>query len=166
MLALPGFVWKQLSGEEVSWSKDFPAVDSVLVSRAVSSAQPLKVAAPQEYPEPSLTSHMLLGQFLLFPRLQLLFLFPKSSPPTPASFLSLDPYMYLPAGHLPQDEPQAQHTLYLTPLFYCPQGSCLRMAPLSTRPMPRPSVSSSSPPPSSPPTPCHISLWNLSISSI
>lgn len=34
VLALPGFVWKQLSGEEVSWSKDFPAVDSVLVSRA------------------------------------------------------------------------------------------------------------------------------------
>lgn len=33
VLALPGFVWKQLSGEEVSWSKDFPAVDSVLVSR-------------------------------------------------------------------------------------------------------------------------------------
>lgn len=32
VLALPGFVWKQLSGEEVSWSKDFPAVDSVLVS--------------------------------------------------------------------------------------------------------------------------------------
>ncbi|KAH0502034.1 E3 ubiquitin-protein ligase HECTD3 [Microtus ochrogaster] len=31
VLALPGFVWKQLSGEEVSWSKDFPAVDSVLV---------------------------------------------------------------------------------------------------------------------------------------
>ena len=25
-------VWKQLTGEEVSWSKDFPAVDSVLVS--------------------------------------------------------------------------------------------------------------------------------------
>lgn len=42
VLALPGFVWKQLSGEEVSWSKDFPAVDSVLVSRTwtrVSSAQ-------------------------------------------------------------------------------------------------------------------------------
>lgn len=33
VLALPGFVWKQLSGEEVSWNKDFPAVDSVLVSR-------------------------------------------------------------------------------------------------------------------------------------
>lgn len=32
VLALPGFVWKQLSGEEVSWSKDFSAVDSVLVS--------------------------------------------------------------------------------------------------------------------------------------
>lgn len=32
VLALPGFVWKQLTGEEVSWSKDFPAVDSVLVS--------------------------------------------------------------------------------------------------------------------------------------
>ncbi|KAJ3595563.1 hypothetical protein NHX12_004866 [Muraenolepis orangiensis] len=31
VLALPGLVWKQLSGEEVSWSKDFPAVDSVLV---------------------------------------------------------------------------------------------------------------------------------------
>uniref|UniRef100_F7DDS2 HECT domain-containing protein n=1 Tax=Monodelphis domestica TaxID=13616 RepID=F7DDS2_MONDO len=31
VLALPGFVWKQLSGEEVSWSKDFSAVDSVLV---------------------------------------------------------------------------------------------------------------------------------------
>lgn len=32
VLALPGFVWKQLTGEEVSWSKDFPAVDSMLVS--------------------------------------------------------------------------------------------------------------------------------------
>ncbi|KAM4722366.1 E3 ubiquitin-protein ligase HECTD3 [Rhinophrynus dorsalis] len=31
VLALPGFVWKQLTGEEVSWSKDFPAVDSLLV---------------------------------------------------------------------------------------------------------------------------------------
>ncbi|XP_075791963.1 E3 ubiquitin-protein ligase HECTD3 isoform X1 [Pelodiscus sinensis] len=31
VLALPGFVWKQLTGEEVSWGKDFPAVDSVLV---------------------------------------------------------------------------------------------------------------------------------------
>ncbi|XP_053105548.1 E3 ubiquitin-protein ligase HECTD3 isoform X2 [Hemicordylus capensis] len=31
VLALPGFVWKQLTGEEVSWSKDFPAVDSMLV---------------------------------------------------------------------------------------------------------------------------------------
>lgn len=31
VLALPGFVWKQLTGEEVSWSRDFPAVDSVLV---------------------------------------------------------------------------------------------------------------------------------------
>ncbi|XP_043820262.1 E3 ubiquitin-protein ligase HECTD3 [Dromiciops gliroides] len=31
VLALPGFVWKQLSGEEVSWNKDFSAVDSVLV---------------------------------------------------------------------------------------------------------------------------------------
>ncbi|XP_028902461.1 E3 ubiquitin-protein ligase HECTD3 [Ornithorhynchus anatinus] len=31
VLALPGIVWKQLAGEEVSWSKDFPAVDSVLV---------------------------------------------------------------------------------------------------------------------------------------
>lgn len=35
VLALPGFVWKQLTGEEVSWSKDFPAVDSVLVSHWV-----------------------------------------------------------------------------------------------------------------------------------
>lgn len=34
VLALPGFVWKQLTGEEVSWSKDFPAVDSVLVRGA------------------------------------------------------------------------------------------------------------------------------------
>ncbi|XP_060087711.1 E3 ubiquitin-protein ligase HECTD3 isoform X2 [Heteronotia binoei] len=32
VLALPGFVWKQLTGEEVSWSKDFPAVDSVLIA--------------------------------------------------------------------------------------------------------------------------------------
>uniref|UniRef100_A0A8C2WIG5 HECT domain containing 3 n=1 Tax=Cyclopterus lumpus TaxID=8103 RepID=A0A8C2WIG5_CYCLU len=32
VLALPGLVWKQLTGEAVSWSKDFPAVDSVLVS--------------------------------------------------------------------------------------------------------------------------------------
>ncbi|XP_072366834.1 E3 ubiquitin-protein ligase HECTD3 [Scyliorhinus torazame] len=31
VLALPGIVWKQLAGEEVRWSKDFPAVDSVLV---------------------------------------------------------------------------------------------------------------------------------------
>uniref|UniRef100_A0A803TXP4 HECT domain E3 ubiquitin protein ligase 3 n=1 Tax=Anolis carolinensis TaxID=28377 RepID=A0A803TXP4_ANOCA len=31
VLALPGFVWKQLTGEEVSWSKDFPAIDSMLV---------------------------------------------------------------------------------------------------------------------------------------
>ncbi|XP_053325726.1 E3 ubiquitin-protein ligase HECTD3 [Spea bombifrons] len=31
VLALPGFVWKQLTGEVVSWSKDFPAVDSLLV---------------------------------------------------------------------------------------------------------------------------------------
>lgn len=31
VLALPGLVWKQLTGEDVSWSKDFPAVDSVLV---------------------------------------------------------------------------------------------------------------------------------------
>ncbi|KAK1164096.1 E3 ubiquitin-protein ligase HECTD3-like [Acipenser oxyrinchus oxyrinchus] len=33
VLALPGIVWKQLTGEEVSWSKDFPAVDSVLVKQ-------------------------------------------------------------------------------------------------------------------------------------
>ncbi|KAG8437018.1 hypothetical protein GDO86_007920 [Hymenochirus boettgeri] len=32
VLALPGFVWKQLSGEVVSWSKDFPAIDSLLVN--------------------------------------------------------------------------------------------------------------------------------------
>ncbi|XP_068809049.1 E3 ubiquitin-protein ligase HECTD3 isoform X1 [Struthio camelus] len=31
VLALPGLVWKQLAGEEVSWSKDFAAVDSELV---------------------------------------------------------------------------------------------------------------------------------------
>lgn len=31
VLALPGLVWKQLTGEAVSWNKDFPAVDSVLV---------------------------------------------------------------------------------------------------------------------------------------
>lgn len=31
VLDLPGLIWKQLTGEEVSWSKDFPAVDSVLV---------------------------------------------------------------------------------------------------------------------------------------
>uniref|UniRef100_A0A668AXG1 HECT domain containing 3 n=1 Tax=Myripristis murdjan TaxID=586833 RepID=A0A668AXG1_9TELE len=31
VLALPGLVWKQLTGETVSWTKDFPAVDSVLV---------------------------------------------------------------------------------------------------------------------------------------
>ncbi|XP_057189975.1 E3 ubiquitin-protein ligase HECTD3 isoform X2 [Triplophysa rosa] len=31
VLALPGLVWKQLIGEVVSWNKDFPAVDSVLV---------------------------------------------------------------------------------------------------------------------------------------
>lgn len=34
ILALPALVWKQLAGEEVSWSKDFAAVDSELVSRA------------------------------------------------------------------------------------------------------------------------------------
>ncbi|XP_077415673.1 E3 ubiquitin-protein ligase HECTD3 isoform X1 [Vanacampus margaritifer] len=32
VLALPGLVWKQLTGEAVSWSKDFHAVDSVLVN--------------------------------------------------------------------------------------------------------------------------------------
>ncbi|XP_053738800.1 E3 ubiquitin-protein ligase HECTD3 [Synchiropus splendidus] len=32
VLALPGLVWKQLTGEAVSWNKDFPAVDSVLVN--------------------------------------------------------------------------------------------------------------------------------------
>ncbi|XP_010071340.1 PREDICTED: E3 ubiquitin-protein ligase HECTD3-like, partial [Pterocles gutturalis] len=31
MLALPALVWKQLAGEEVSWSKDFATVDSELV---------------------------------------------------------------------------------------------------------------------------------------
>ncbi|XP_053503338.1 E3 ubiquitin-protein ligase HECTD3 isoform X2 [Ictalurus furcatus] len=31
VLALPGLVWKQLIGESISWSEDFPAVDSVLV---------------------------------------------------------------------------------------------------------------------------------------
>ncbi|KAM9469272.1 E3 ubiquitin-protein ligase HECTD3-like [Clarias gariepinus] len=31
VLALPGLVWKQLIGETVSWNKDFPAVDSMLV---------------------------------------------------------------------------------------------------------------------------------------
>ncbi|XP_030061835.1 E3 ubiquitin-protein ligase HECTD3 [Microcaecilia unicolor] len=31
VLALPAFVWKQLTGETVTWSKDFTAVDSVLV---------------------------------------------------------------------------------------------------------------------------------------
>ncbi|NXC13448.1 HECD3 ligase, partial [Corythaeola cristata] len=31
ILALPGLVWKQLAGEEVSWSNDFVAVDSELV---------------------------------------------------------------------------------------------------------------------------------------
>ncbi|XP_059419640.1 E3 ubiquitin-protein ligase HECTD3-like isoform X2 [Carassius carassius] len=31
VLALPGLVWKQLIGEAVSWTKDFPAVDSVMV---------------------------------------------------------------------------------------------------------------------------------------
>ncbi|KGL74229.1 E3 ubiquitin-protein ligase HECTD3, partial [Tinamus guttatus] len=31
VLALPGLVWKQLAGEEISWSKDFAAVDSELV---------------------------------------------------------------------------------------------------------------------------------------
>uniref|UniRef100_A0A674MRU3 HECT domain containing 3 n=1 Tax=Takifugu rubripes TaxID=31033 RepID=A0A674MRU3_TAKRU len=32
VLALPGLVWKQLTGEAVHWNKDFPAVDSVLVN--------------------------------------------------------------------------------------------------------------------------------------
>ncbi|XP_066534011.1 E3 ubiquitin-protein ligase HECTD3 isoform X2 [Hoplias malabaricus] len=31
VLALPGLVWKQLIGESISWSEDFPAVDAVLV---------------------------------------------------------------------------------------------------------------------------------------
>ncbi|XP_069088919.1 E3 ubiquitin-protein ligase HECTD3-like isoform X2 [Pleurodeles waltl] len=31
VLALPGLVWKQLTGEPVSWNGDFPAVDAVLV---------------------------------------------------------------------------------------------------------------------------------------
>lgn len=31
VLALPGLVWKQLTGEAVCWNKDFPAIDSVLV---------------------------------------------------------------------------------------------------------------------------------------
>ncbi|XP_028939898.1 E3 ubiquitin-protein ligase HECTD3, partial [Antrostomus carolinensis] len=31
ILSLPALVWKQLAGEEVSWSKDFAAVDSELV---------------------------------------------------------------------------------------------------------------------------------------
>ncbi|XP_043941719.1 E3 ubiquitin-protein ligase HECTD3-like isoform X2 [Protopterus annectens] len=31
VLSLPPIVWKQLSGEAVSWSRDFPAVDSMLV---------------------------------------------------------------------------------------------------------------------------------------
>ncbi|XP_019386162.1 PREDICTED: E3 ubiquitin-protein ligase HECTD3-like, partial [Crocodylus porosus] len=31
VLALPGFVWKQLIGEEVCWAKDFVAVDAMLV---------------------------------------------------------------------------------------------------------------------------------------
>lgn len=44
VLALPGFVWKQLSGEEVSWSKDFPAVDSVLVSRTQTHCSPVPVS--------------------------------------------------------------------------------------------------------------------------
>lgn len=34
ILALPALVWKQLAGEEVSWSKDFATVDSELVSGA------------------------------------------------------------------------------------------------------------------------------------
>lgn len=34
ILSLPALVWKQLAGEEVSWSKDFATVDSELVSRA------------------------------------------------------------------------------------------------------------------------------------
>lgn len=34
ILSLPALVWKQLAGEEISWSKDFATVDSELVSRA------------------------------------------------------------------------------------------------------------------------------------
>lgn len=34
VLSLPALVWKQLAGEEVTWSKDFAAVDSELVSVA------------------------------------------------------------------------------------------------------------------------------------
>lgn len=48
VLALPGFVWKQLSGEEVSWSKDFPAVDSVLVSEPGSLFLLLRRTGPQQ----------------------------------------------------------------------------------------------------------------------
>lgn len=34
VLSLPALVWKQLAGEEVTWSKDFAAVDLELVSMA------------------------------------------------------------------------------------------------------------------------------------
>ncbi|NXR37640.1 HECD3 ligase, partial [Zosterops hypoxanthus] len=33
ILSLPALVWKQLAGEEISWSKDFATVDSELVKR-------------------------------------------------------------------------------------------------------------------------------------
>ncbi|CAN9503008.1 unnamed protein product [Ophioblennius macclurei] len=32
ILALPSLVWKQLTGEPIRWSQDFPAIDSVLVN--------------------------------------------------------------------------------------------------------------------------------------
>lgn len=63
VLALPGFVWKQLSGEEVSWSKDFPAVDSVLVSKTWT---PLPNPLPPNTCVPSLVSLTPVGSAAVF----------------------------------------------------------------------------------------------------
>lgn len=75
--------------------------------------------------------------------------------------------MHLTAGHLPQTEPQAQHWEFIASPVYYPLGVPVadqhHYPPL---PMPRSSVSAFTLPLPSPPTYCHISLWNLSTSSI
>lgn len=50
VLSLPALVWKQLAGEEVTWSKDFAAVDSELVS--VARAGRAVLCSPMAAPAP------------------------------------------------------------------------------------------------------------------